>query len=44
MFHILSENLNASGKIFTTNLKEFHKIQLNYDKSISKLYRTVFET
>lgn len=44
MFHILSENLNASGKIFTVNLKEFHKIQINYDKSINKFYRSVYDT
>lgn len=36
--------MNASSKIFTTHLKEFHKVQLNYDRSIIKLNRMVAET
>ena len=35
--------MSASSKIFTTHLKEFHKVQLNYDRSVTKLSRGVTE-
>jgi len=31
-----------TSKIMQTNLKEYYKISINYDKSINKLYRNVF--
>lgn len=40
LFHLMAEDLNSRAKIFTAHLKEFHKVQLAYDRSIAKLYRT----
>jgi hypothetical protein len=37
----MAEDLTARARVLTSNLKEFHKIQLNYDKSISKLNKNV---
>ncbi len=44
LFHLMAEDLNARAKIFTAHLKEFHKIQLAYDRGVAKLYRNANET
>jgi hypothetical protein len=44
LFHIMAEDLNARARVFAAHLKEFHKVQLNYDRSVAKLYRNAQET
>jgi tripartite-type tricarboxylate transporter receptor subunit TctC len=39
--HMGMELLNARARIFSSHLKEFHKVQTNYDRSIAKLYRSL---
>lgn len=43
LFHVLSSNLSTTAKVMQTNLKDYFKLSLNYDKHITRVYRNVFD-